>query len=143
MSIRAVLDTNIVISILLGIKDTPPRQIYQALKKGLFISVISEAIIQEIEDVVSREHIRKLLPISEDEVEQFVAEFVRISAIVPSTINTILGLSDPDDNMIIACALTGQANYIVTGDKKHLLPLKEYEGIKIVTALTFLEMLNQ
>ena len=46
---------------------------------------------------------------------------------------------DPDDNKIIECALVGGATHIVTGDKKHLLPLQSYQDIHIVTAVDFLE----
>ena len=47
--------------------------------------------------------------------------------------------TDPDDNKIIECAIVGGATHIVTGDKRHLLPLKNYQGIHIVTAIDFLE----
>lgn len=40
---------------------------------------------------------------------------------------------DPDDNMFLALALDGRANVLITGDKKHLLPLNPYKGIQIVT----------
>ena len=46
--------------------------------------------------------------------------------------------TDPDDNKIIECALVGDATHIVTGDKRHLLPLQKYQGIYIVTATDFL-----
>ena len=47
--------------------------------------------------------------------------------------------TDPDDNKIIECALVGGATHIVTGDKRHLLPLRNYQDIDIVTAADFLE----
>ena len=47
--------------------------------------------------------------------------------------------TDPDDNKIIECAVVGDATHIVTGDKRHLLPLRNYQGIHIVTATDFLE----
>ena len=47
--------------------------------------------------------------------------------------------TDPDDDKIIECALVGGATYIVTGDKKHLLPLKNYQGIHIITAADFFQ----
>jgi len=42
--------------------------------------------------------------------------------------------NDPDDDHVLACALAAQANLIVSGDRKHLLPLGSYQGIDIVTA---------
>jgi len=48
---------------------------------------------------------------------------------------------DPDDNKFIEAALEGEADYIVTQDR-HLLKLKEFEGIKIVTPEEFLRILK-
>lgn len=45
---------------------------------------------------------------------------------------------DPDDDKVIECAVVGGATHIVTGDKRHLLPLQNYQGICIVTASDFL-----
>ena len=45
---------------------------------------------------------------------------------------------DPADEMILECALAADADYVVTGDKKHLLPLREFRGIRIVSATDFL-----
>ena len=54
--------------------------------------------------------------------------------------NQLEGITtDPDDNKIIECALVGGATHIVTGDKKHLLPLQSYQGIDIVTVTDFLQ----
>jgi uncharacterized protein len=47
---------------------------------------------------------------------------------------------DPDDNMVLECALVGHAQYIVSGDKD-LLELKEFRGIRIVRAAEFLKLL--
>ena len=48
---------------------------------------------------------------------------------------------DPDDNMVLECALEGHAQYIVSGDKD-LLELKEFRGIRIVRAAEFLNLLT-
>jgi predicted nucleic acid-binding protein len=47
---------------------------------------------------------------------------------VPSIIPT-----DPDDDHVLAAALTGQVDLVVSGDKRDLLPLGNYQGIAIVT----------
>lgn len=48
---------------------------------------------------------------------------------------------DPFDEMVLECALAADADYIVSGDKKHLLPLREFRGVKIITADEFLKLL--
>jgi hypothetical protein len=50
--------------------------------------------------------------------------------------------ADPSDNMVLACAVEGHADYIVSGDT-HLLSLREYAGIPIITAAAFLDPLNR
>lgn len=48
--------------------------------------------------------------------------------------------NDPSDNKILECAITAEADYIVTGDKNHLLPLKRYKNTKIVSPSEFLRL---
>ena len=55
---------------------------------------------------------------------------------ITNTLNS--GITDPDDNMILECAVVGSATHIVTGDKRHLLPLGIYQGISIISAADFL-----
>ena len=51
--------------------------------------------------------------------------------------------ADPDDDLFLATALAGGAQVLVSGDRRHLLSLKEYAGVRIVGAATFLEELEQ
>jgi predicted nucleic acid-binding protein len=50
---------------------------------------------------------------------------------------------DPDDEMILECALAAEADYIASGDKKHLLPLRRFRGIPIVSPSEFLRRLQK
>jgi putative PIN family toxin of toxin-antitoxin system len=50
---------------------------------------------------------------------------------------------DPDDEMILECALAGEADYIVSGDQRHLLPLRQFRGIAIVSPADFLRRLPE
>ncbi|RLE06552.1 hypothetical protein DRZ78_04515, partial [Candidatus Aerophobetes bacterium] len=47
-----------------------------------------------------------------------------------------------DDNRILECGVEGKAQYIISGDKRHLLPLKEYQGIKIISPAQFLKIIS-
>ncbi len=52
--------------------------------------------------------------------------------------NKLRGVNaDPDDDKIIECAVVGSATHIVTGDRRHLLPIGSYQNIQIVTAADF------
>ena len=48
---------------------------------------------------------------------------------------------DPDDEMVLECALAVEADFIVSGDKKHLLALRQFQGIPIVSPAEFLRRL--
>ena len=47
-----------------------------------------------------------------------------------------------DDTRILECALKGKAEYIISGDKRHLPPLREYEGIRILSPDEFLRLIG-
>lgn len=135
--IRAVLDTNVLVSAAIK-KDSKPERILLASGEH-FTLLCSEYIRDEVDRVLSRRHIRKLLP-NAGYREQFVvllegsAEFVR-------TLTAVQVSKDPKDNPVLACALDGKADYLVSGDR-HLLALGTFKGIQIVTAEQFLRALE-
>ena len=51
--------------------------------------------------------------------------------------------ADPKDDMIVECGVVGKASHIITGDKKHLLPMRRYQNIDIVTATDFLTIFSE
>jgi predicted nucleic acid-binding protein len=78
----------------------------------------------------------------EPEIRARVKRFARIADIIIPDIVPNVVENDPADDHILACAVSGKADVIVSGDKRHLLPLKEYEGIPIVRPADFLRMLG-
>ena len=50
--------------------------------------------------------------------------------------------NDPKDDPIIATAVAAKADYLVTGDRAHLLPLQQYEGVQILSPKEFLDILR-
>lgn len=50
--------------------------------------------------------------------------------------------ADPKDDMIVECGVVGKTSHIVTGDKRHLLPMKRYQNVDIVTATDFLTIFS-
>ncbi len=69
---------------------------------------------------------------------EIVAELLNFHQVVKITNHLKNVTADPDDDKIIECAVIGGATHIVTGDKKHLLPLRSYQGILIVKAADLL-----
>ncbi len=55
-------------------------------------------------------------------------------AVVATVLHEVTASPDPDDNLILATAIPGQADAVVSGDKGDVLSLREVEGIPIITA---------
>lgn len=68
----------------------------------------------------------------------FISNFVK-SVIVIEPTETVVDCKDPKDNKFLAVALSANARFLVTGDKKDLLSMNPYRGIEIITAKEFLE----
>ncbi len=127
---RVVLDTNVLISALIT-SGTPPDALYRAWLRGEFDLVTSAAQIAEIADVASRPRLEKF--IDADEVAD-ILDNIGLRAIVLDDPPEVNLSPDPGNNPILAAGIAGNADLIVSGDKKHMLALTEIEGIPIVTA---------
>lgn len=127
---RVVLDTNILIGALIT-KGTPPDKLYRAWLRGEIELVTSTAQLAEIADVLARPRLQKFL--DADEAAAIVENLGTRAHILDDSLGVSLS-PDPQDNFILAAAITGKADLIVSGDKKHVLALGEVEGIPVVTA---------
>lgn len=135
--IRAVLDTNIVVSALLAKSSSPPVAIYQAFIAQRFLLVTSGLILEEVEEVLNRDYLVKVHGWKPAQVSSRIETLASLAMVVPDVPLPQPVSRDPDDDMFIVAALQRKAGYIVGGDKKHLLKLGEYEGIRILTARQF------
>lgn len=138
---RVVLDTNVLISALLQPKGNPGK-ILEAAVDGRLTIVSSPRLLQELEGALSYPHIQKRLLESwtEDDLRSFLLSFRNTVTEVshePPWKNWVP--DDPDDDWVVACALAGKADYIVSGDQ-HLLALKQVDGIKIVSPAEFIKL---
>ena len=138
--IKAVLDTNILISavILEGSKSQT------LLNYGLdekYIIVITGELIEEFKEVVNREKIKKRYKVSPEKVEKLLNDLMRVSNFFVGRYR-IDKFRDSKDNPLLACAMEGRADYIITGDKE-LLNLKNVMGIEIITINDFISRLKK
>jgi len=132
--LRVVADTNVLVSALLF--GGPPEQIVLAGLRGEIQLLTSSPLLKELERVL-KVKFKLNLHLVRNIIEEIkeVAELVEVS----SHINVI---SYPDDdNRVLECAVDGKAEFIVTGDTKHILPLKEFRGTKILSPSEFLNRL--
>ena len=135
---RAVLDTGILLAALIT-SGTPPDLIYRAWRKKAFELVTSEWQLDELRRVSRYPKLRKYLKPAEAGT---LVNGLRHQATVLQELPNIELSPDPDDNPILATAIAGGADYLVTGDKRDLLSLGKVEAVQIVTARAFADLLG-
>ena len=138
--IRAVLDTNLFVSMAIrpgGIPD----QIRLAWQDGRFALLTSPPLLAEIRRVLTYPRLRRLIRLSRAEEEALLGLLVEDAEITAGTLRLAAVAADPTDDVVLACAVEGHAQYIVSGDTD-LLSMGEYSGIPIITARTFLGVLE-
>ena len=127
---RVVFDTNIFISALVFSGSLAEKAILKAIEIEDSLS-ISKEIINEILSVLSSKFSRDREALSH--VAVYLSEIVKL--VIPT--KRVRGLKNEPDNRILECALSGEADIIVTGDKE-MLKLKECEGIRIISLKEYL-----
>jgi uncharacterized protein len=135
MQYIAVFDTNILLSALLSTNGNPFRCLALA-KIGQIESVTCQEILDEFAEklLVKFKFSEEMAQAAVDEVRRF-SRLIEISGTLKAVPN------DPDDDMVVECAVTGNATHIVTGDK-HLLSLISHQGIAILKAAEFVALLS-
>lgn len=129
---RVVLDTNVVTSGFLW--GGVPRQMLQAAREKRLQLFTSTALLLELSDILGRAKFARKLAAAQMSVDQLIERYALLATVVHPAAITPTILDDPDDDHVLACAIAAQADFIVSGDR-HLLDLKEYQGILIVTSV--------
>lgn len=138
--LKVVVDTNILVSSLICERGNPALLI-NAFKNNEFELISSSQLMDEFIEVIERPHIRQKYKLTDEEIKDFIEYIYRKATMVPG-IYKVKRSEDPKDNMFLACALEGRADYLITGDP-HLGNLKYYHGIQIVTVKQILELLKR
>ena len=132
---RVVLDTNVIIS---GLNFSGNELLVLELaRRGRFEFYLSNFILQETAGVLTRK-----FGWSEERSTQ-VLQILRGAAVVvePQRILSVIE-SHQADNQVLACALEASADYLITGDRRHLLPLETHGKVRIINAPQFLSLLD-
>jgi putative PIN family toxin of toxin-antitoxin system len=139
MPIRAVLDTNVLVSGLVSQKGLP-RQILDAWLEGRYTLVISLYMVDELAHVLTYPHIAERIRLTREELEAILAILLSQAELTPGKLQLPGATRDPKDDPVVACAVEGRAGYIVSGDQDLLL-LGEYKSVRVVTPRRFVEIL--
>jgi putative PIN family toxin of toxin-antitoxin system len=130
---RVLCDTNVLVSSFIA--GGPPSRVIEAAIDGRIELVLADPVLDELYRVLTiklafeRERAR--------EIRTLLIELASVRISAPATPpEPITG--DPDDDLILACCVDAGVQIIVSGDRRHLLPVGEYRGVRIVTPQTLL-----
>ena len=136
---RLVLDTNIVVSGFIW--GGVPRQVLDLGWNKHVTLFTSSVLLDELAEVLGRNKFAAMLASRETSSAFLMQRYSMLAKLVkPEAIERTV--RDADDDAVLACALTAQANLIVSGDAD-LLTLQEYQGIRIVDAATAMHLIEQ
>jgi putative PIN family toxin of toxin-antitoxin system len=125
---RVLCDTNVLVSAFIA--GGPPSRVLEAAIDRRLDLVLAEPLLEELERVLTVK-----LGFESRRVSEIVAFLDRLACArvgVPAGAPAPVS-GDADDDVILACGVDAGVQLIVSGDRKHLLPLREYRGIRIVT----------
>ncbi len=110
-----VVDTSVLISALIG-KRGAAREVVRRCIKGDYSPLISNALFQEYEAVSSRARVRRLCPLSKQEIRELLNAYYGVCRWVPIYFLWRPNLTDESDNFLIELALAGNSDHIVTNN---------------------------
>lgn len=137
---RVVIDTNVLISGIIQ-KSGFPYKVVKLWEEGTIVLITSLSMIKEAEKVLNYPKIKKKYSLGEGKIKKTVLNLLRYSVLIDNPPSLGVIKEDPDDNKVLSTALKGKADYIVSGDS-HLLCLKTYKGLEIVTPKKFCEIIG-
>lgn len=137
---KAVLDANVFVSAVINTCGIP-KQIIDLWRDDLFELLVSEAILAEIGRVLRYPRIAALHQLTAAELQEFLTLLGEESRVIAAAERLHVS-PDESDNRYLECAVAGDAGYLVSGDKLHLLPIGEYRGVQIVSPAGFLAVLR-
>lgn len=131
--LRLVLDTNVVVAGLLW--RGPPRRLIEWAIVGEAVELFSSPVLlDELEHTLGYAKCTARIRGFGTSIEALVAQYsALVSLVTPATVPRVVA-NDADDDHVIAAAVAARAELIVTGDRRHLLPIGRHRGIAIVTA---------
>ena len=116
----------------------PAQALSSIVKDHQSTLILSEPIVDELKRVLFYPKVRHRINLQDDEINLWLTSLQLISHFVISRFSyPILIQEDPDDNRYLIAAMEGRADTLMSGDK-HLLNLREYRSVRIITAADFL-----
>ena len=133
---RVVFDTNVVMSA--SFWRGTPFDCLAAWAQGRCEAVVSPALLAEYHETIEE----LIIEYPERKPVAWVETMTESAELVFPVERATGATADAGDEMVLECALGAEVDCIVSGDKKHLLPLREYRGIRIVSPAEFLRLVE-
>lgn len=138
---RVVLDTNVIVSGLLW--QGTPGEIFTLARENQITICTSSEIVEELSEILQRPKFKTKLARTKRSIAEIVAGFLEFAEQHLTTRFPFSQvLADPSDDMFLACAVAVGAAFIVSGDT-HLLRLKTFQGVSIVSPNEFLRQFKK
>jgi putative PIN family toxin of toxin-antitoxin system len=125
----ALCDTNVLVSAFIA--GGPPSRVIEAVIDGRIELVLAAPVIDELERVLTLklsfepQRLRDIVTLLTD------ISVARVDAPTTQPVEAVTG--DPDDDVVLACGVSAGVQIIVSGDRRHMLPIREHRGIRIVS----------
>lgn len=137
---RLVLDTNVVVAGLLW--NGPPRRLIEAAARGEVELFGSAALLDELAHTLGYAKFARRIEGFGSSIAALMAQYTALVSLAAPAAAPRVVANDADDDHVIATAVAARAELIVTGDRKHLLPIGSHKGIAIVTAREVVERIG-
>jgi uncharacterized protein len=125
MSLRVVFDTNVLFS---GVGwGGKPEQCVQLVRSGQIQGLVCVEILEELAEKLSLK-----LQYNDEQIGVILGSLLTFFELIAIP-GTMMGLqADPQDDKVLECAVIGSATHVVTGDRRHLLSLRQFRGVDVI-----------
>jgi len=134
--LKAVIDTSVMVSVAFA-RQGIARELRDLIADNAFVMVTSKPILKELYEVLHYPHIIQRFNPSKQYINEFIGMIIEHAVVTKNTYQVSGIALDPEDDMFIACALEGDADYIVSRDP-HLRDIKHFQRIQIIDVTTFI-----
>lgn len=139
---RITLDTNVLVSAFISKLGHPANLLELCITLEDVELILSQSILKEFEEVLERDEVRERFSYTGQDIRNIVSTLRGSSRIITPKSRFRIIKEDPKDDVILSTAYDGEADYIVSGDK-HLLNLRRFKGIKIVSPTRMIEVISK
>lgn len=140
---RATFDTNVLASGFVGRyrPESTPGALVRAWRRGAFVLASSEVLLAELAATFQQPYFRRQLT---DADSAAALDLLRREATIVSLTATVAGVAThPEDDLVLATAVSAGSDYLVTGDGPLLRRVSTYEGVRLLSPRAFLTLLEE